>query len=84
MSTIFPNAATNWASLRALAPDRFDAYRRPGDADELDAIARYIWNIEVSKSLHHKLSVLEVTFRNQLNNALLRTTAQSGLTLPPR
>lgn len=78
----FPNAATNWARLRALAPDRFDAYRRPSDADELDAIARYIWNIEVSKSMHPKLSVLEVTFRNQLNNALASLYGPTWFDLP--
>ncbi len=60
----------HWAAIHALAPDRFAAYRRPNDKDELDAIARYAWNIDVSKALHPKLHILEVTFRNQLHNAL--------------
>lgn len=62
----------NWTAIRTLAPDRFDAYIRTGDSDELDAVARYAWNIDVSKSLHSKLHVLEITFRNQLNNSLAR------------
>ncbi|MFQ6540029.1 MULTISPECIES: hypothetical protein [Aphanothece] len=33
-------------------------------------MARYLWNIDVSRSLHPVLHVAEVTFRNQLHNAL--------------
>lgn len=64
------NIQANWPAVRTLAPERFDAYRKPGDQDELDAIARYAWNIDVSKALHPKLHILEVSFRNQLHNAL--------------
>lgn len=64
------NIQTNWTAIRNLAPERFDAYKKPGDQDELDAVARYAWNMDVSKALHPKLHVLEVTFRNQLHNSL--------------
>jgi hypothetical protein len=70
MSTDKNKVIANWAALHQLAPNRFDAYRRANDTDELDAIARYVWNMEVSKSLHTKLHIVEVTFRNQLNLAL--------------
>lgn len=33
-------------------------------------MARYLWNIDVSRSLHPVLHMVEVTFRNQLHNAL--------------
>lgn len=70
MSTDALKIASNWTALHSLAPDRFDAYSRPHDKDKLDAIARYAWNIDVSKALQPKLHALEVTFRNQLHNAL--------------
>lgn len=70
MSTPNANILKTWISLEAIAKDRFDAYRRPGDADELDAIARYVWAIEVAKSLQPKLHALEITFRNRVHNAL--------------
>lgn len=59
-----------WSAISGLAPPRFAAFRRPGDADELDALSRYIWNIEVSASLQSSLHILEVTFRNQLSLSL--------------
>ncbi len=68
-----PNPATistNWAKIHGIAPDRFDAYRRPGDADELDGLARYVWNMEICREIQTALHILEVCFRNQLHNAL--------------
>ncbi|OJU62056.1 MAG: hypothetical protein BGO01_16825 [Armatimonadetes bacterium 55-13] len=67
--------STNWASIRGIAADRFDAFRRPGDADELDALARYVWNMELCRELQTPLHALEVCFRNRLHNAL---TAAKG------
>lgn len=60
----------NWTAIRSIAPDRFDAFCSPSDQDQLDAISRYIWNMDVSRELSPPLHVLEVTFRNQLHNAL--------------
>jgi hypothetical protein len=77
MSTNPATITANWTALYTLAPDRFDAYRRPQDVDELDPISRYAWNIDVSKALHPKLHVLEIAFRNQLHNSL---TALYGAT----
>ncbi len=70
MSTDPLKISANWTALHSLAPDRFDAYSRPQDKDRLDSIARYAWNIDVSKALQPKLHAVEVTFRNQLHNAL--------------
>ena len=44
--------------------------RLPGDIDELDAIARYVWNMAVCGHLYPVLHAVEITFRNQLHNAL--------------
>lgn len=70
MSTNPLNIAAHWAALRTLAPDRFDAFRRAGDADELSAISRYVWNMAVCSALQPCFHSVEVTFRNQLHNAL--------------
>ena len=67
---VLGNKTVNWTAIRTLAPDRFDAFQRPGDADELDAICRYSWNMAVCCSLQANLHILEVTFRNKVHNAL--------------
>jgi len=67
--------SSNWANIRGIAPDRFDAYRRPGDADELDGLARYVWNMALCREVQTPLHILEVCFRNRLHNAL---TASRG------
>lgn len=82
MSTPNAKILSTWASLESLAKDRFDAYRRSGDADELDAIARYVWAIDVAKSLHPKLHALDVTFRNQVHNAISRLHGVTWYDLP--
>ncbi len=42
------------------------------DVSDTDAIAleRYLYNIELSKSLYPLLSILEISLRNRLNNAI--------------
>jgi hypothetical protein len=75
-----PNAANisaHWTAIQTLAPDRFDRFRRAHDADELDAVARYLWNMALCRSIQTPLHVLEVTFRNQLHNALRTLRSRS-------
>lgn len=55
---------------RAISTARFDAYRRPTDTEDLDAVARYLWNIALSEALYPTLQALEVTLRNSLNTAI--------------
>ncbi len=64
------NIQANWTAIHGLAPERFDAYLRTGDKDQLDAVARYAWNIAVCQELQSQLHLVEITFRNQLHNAL--------------
>ena len=64
------NIQANWTAIHSLAPERFNAYKRTGDTDELDAVARYAWNIAVCQELQSQLHLIEITFRNQLHNAL--------------
>ncbi len=50
----------------ALSAERLGAYARPGDADELDSVARYLWNLALCSALQPALHILEVTVRNHL------------------
>lgn len=60
----------NWSRIRYLAPDRFDSYAKPNDRDPLEAVARYLWSLAVSKSLQPTIHVFEVVFRNRIYSAL--------------
>lgn len=75
-------ASQNWAAIRALAPDRFDAYARPGDTDGLDAVARYAWNMAVSAAIQCPLHILEVSFRNHVHNELARLHGEDWYDAP--
>lgn len=69
--------SSNWANIRGIAPDRFDAFRRANDMDELDGLARYVWNMALCREIQTPLHLLEVCFRNRLHSAL---TASRGRT----
>lgn len=66
----------------ALAADRLDAYRRPGDADGLDAVARYLWNVALSEALYPPLDALEVGLRNNLYDEIAAVYGPSWFTRP--
>ena len=54
-------------SLRsALSAERLGAYALPTDADEVDSVARYLWNLALCSALQPGLHTLEVTVRNHL------------------
>ena len=55
---------------QGISSARFDAYRRRADADDLDAVARYVWNVALSEALYPALQALEVTLRNSLHSAI--------------
>lgn len=44
-------------------------YKQDG-ADDITCIARYLYNIEVCKSLYSSLNIFEVTFRNAIDKVL--------------
>ncbi len=64
----------------ALSEERLHAYAIAGDADELDAVARYIWNLALCCAMQPALHVLEVTLRNHLFQASLKIVDESKLT----
>lgn len=65
-----------------LSGDRLDAYRRPGDASGLDAIARYLWNVALCEALYPTLDALEVGLRNNLHDELSALYGPSWFTWP--
>ena len=54
-------------SLRsALSAERLSAYALPEDTDEVDSVARYLWNLALCSALQPALHTLEITVRNRL------------------
>lgn len=55
---------------RTVSAARLSVYRRPTDVGDLDAIARYLWNVALSEALYPALQTLEITLRNSLCDAI--------------
>ena len=68
------------ASLRsALSADRLSAYALPEDTDEVDSVARYLWNLALCSALQPALHTLEVTVRNHPFNISRRIVDETKL-----
>ena len=48
---------------------RLSVYKQDG-ADDTTCLVRYLYNIEVCKSLYSSLNIFEVTFRNAIDKVL--------------
>ena len=49
-------------SLRsALSTERSNAYAKSGDADEVDSVARYLWNLALCSAIQPAIHTLEAT-----------------------
>ncbi len=46
---------------------RFEPYHDGGQSEESAAWGRYVWNVELSKSLYPSLSSAEVALRNRIH-----------------
>ena len=67
-------------SLRnALSAERLGAYARPEDTDDVDSVARYLWNLALCSTLQPALHTLEVAFRNHLFTVSKRIVDESTL-----
>lgn len=53
-----------------LSKARFERYIRASNGNRLKAIELYRWNAQLSQSLHPKLHVWEIAFRNKMNSFL--------------
>lgn len=63
------------ALCRSLSRERLSGYALPGDADAIDAAARYEWNMALASALLPLLHLVEVTFRNAIYSAGVDATA---------
>jgi hypothetical protein len=71
------------ASLhRALSEQRLDSYKQASDADEVDRVARYLWNMALSSTLNSSLHSFEVTLRNAIFNTSVKLVDTSKLKMP--
>lgn len=54
---------------KAISRDRFNAYKQDGVSDKT-AVARYLFNIEICKTLYPLINIFEVTLRNSIDGSL--------------
>lgn len=54
---------------KILTKSRLSVYRQDG-CDNITAIARYLYNIEICKSLYPALHIFEISLRNSIDSAL--------------
>ena len=67
-------------SLRsALSAERLGAYALPTDTDDIDSVARYLWNLALCSALQPALHTLEVTVRNHLFKVSRRIVDETTL-----
>ena len=64
--------------INLLSDCRLSSYKY-GNADEQIALERYLYNIELSKSFYPILSLIEVSLRNRLNEAIDKTVKPDWL-----
>jgi hypothetical protein len=55
---------------KTISSDRFEAYRRSGDRDDFDVLARYLWNAMLCEALYPAVQAFEVALRNSLYGAI--------------
>lgn len=61
---------------KSISEERLAVYRADG-VDDTTAIARYIYNIALCKSLYPFINIFEVTLRNSIDKALEKYFNQS-------
>lgn len=58
---------------RSLGSARLLSYRKANES-ELDAVARYVWNVRLCEALYPAFHFLEVALRNRLHDTIARVT----------
>jgi hypothetical protein len=58
------------ATRKAISKERFESYRRSGDRDDFDVLARYMWNAMVCEAIYPAMHAFEITLRNSLYYAV--------------
>jgi hypothetical protein len=57
---------------KACSPDRVEAYRNSGE-DDIETMARYVWNTCLCEALYPSIQNLEIGLRNCLNAAIAKS-----------
>ncbi len=57
------------ALQRPISPIRLEAYREE-DASDIETLANYFWNMELSEALYPSLQAFEIALRNGIHSAL--------------
>jgi hypothetical protein len=70
------------AVYKTLSQQRIEAYATPADRDEIDRVARYLWNMALAGALQGSFHVFEVTLRNAIYDASVRLIDTSKLRMP--
>ena len=73
------NNNANQKFIKLISLNRLSSYKFSDVDDELLILKRYLYNIEVSKALYPLLSLLEISLRNSINNAIENTIKQNWL-----
>lgn len=60
-----------WQEIHKLSPARFGVYTQFHGPSEAEALAAYIWNMEVSASLLPAVHAAEVLLRNEIDRVLM-------------
>lgn len=63
----------------SLNNERLKRYIVNNKADSQDVIGLYLWNIRLSKELYPLISLVEITLRNHINNAISQNIAEKWL-----
>jgi len=67
---------------RALSVQRLDSYKQDSDRDDVDRVARYLWNMALSGTLNSSLHIFEVTLRNAIFDTSVKLVDTRKLNLP--
>jgi hypothetical protein len=70
------------AVYKALSRQRIEAYATPADRDEMDRVARYLWNIALASTLQGSVHAFEITLRNAIYNASAKLIDTHALRMP--
>lgn len=65
--------------INLFSENRLNSYKYDANDDNSILLERYLYNIEVSKALYPLLSILEISLRNRINQAIENTIQQDWL-----
>lgn len=75
MQPVFVDRTELWREVQvSLAAERLRLYRSRADADPIDALARYLWNMSLCEALYPPLQGLELALRNTLHKSISART----------